>query len=482
MAVNSQSERTILLGTVLIASAVSGATGFVLAQYYSVDVLSSIFYPPQDCWLGRPTNVGRHCFNDYTILTGIGMRPDPWKPFPIMVFGHTALIRTSYTAAAMVPIMIFAFLGKWLDSARLGLFGYLIVLTIAVVAPAIWASRGARGLERIVVFLVCGTLAVPAWFAIDRGNSVGFVVPIALAFLVALRRERWGLVAITVVLAALVKPQFAVLGFALLAARQWRLSSLALLGGVVTNVGAYLLWPRNFPSTIVQNAHNNLDYSDPSEVLGLYNVSFGKALLLIPDTIAAMSNGGKLPEDFLATPRSLIGFAILVLVVICTVVLGRRIPPVMVGIALLATASLFPALSNPYYLVFALPIAALVVRDPGGAPGTGLFDQFTTVGSRRRIVGVSVSLAAALSIAAPIAAPGGAATSIAIGGEPGVIGLVDTTRVVPTSVILSPILWLIACAAIIVSYARMPDSKDVPTASLSENTAPATASPEGDGG
>ena len=45
-----QSERTLLLGTVLLASVVSAATGFVLTQYFSVDVLSSLLYPPDDCW------------------------------------------------------------------------------------------------------------------------------------------------------------------------------------------------------------------------------------------------------------------------------------------------------------------------------------------------------------------------------------------------------------------------------------------------
>jgi hypothetical protein len=42
LAVAGQSERTILLGTVLLMSAVSAMTGFVLAQYYSVDVFSSL--------------------------------------------------------------------------------------------------------------------------------------------------------------------------------------------------------------------------------------------------------------------------------------------------------------------------------------------------------------------------------------------------------------------------------------------------------
>ncbi|MHA7653208.1 glycosyltransferase family 87 protein [Mycobacterium sp. ML4] len=458
-----QSERTILLGTILLASTVSAATGFVLTQYYSVDVLSSVLYPPQDCWLGLPTNIGRHCFNDYTAVIAAAMRPNPWVPLD---FSHPVLAPIRYPAAGMVPQVAFGLLGQWLGAPRLGVLGYLVVMTIAVLTPAVWASRGAPGLERVVILVACGPLALPAWFAIDRGNSVGFVVPIALVFLVALCRQRWGLVAIMVVLAALVKPQFAVLGLALLAGRQWRLTGMAVIGGVVTNLAAYLLWPQDFPHTILQSVHN-LPANDAEEVVELNNVSFTKVLFAFPDWIAALNNGGKLP-DFLAGPKMVLGYAILALVAVCVLALGRRIPPVMAGIVLLATASLSETVSYPYYLVFALPIAALVIRDPDGPPGSGIFDGLAGDGGRRRVVGISVSLAAALSIAAPVALPAMGKALIWIGGQPGVIGLIDKTPVVATSATLSPLLWLIACAAIIVSYTRrpVPGAPDASTTSV----------------
>lgn len=472
-ALTGQSARTILLGTILLASVVSGVTGFVLTQYFSVDVLSSILYPAQDCWLGLPTNIGRHCFNDYTVVIAAGMRPDPWQP---LEFLHPVPPPIRYPAAAMVPQVAFGLLGTWLGAPRLGLVGYLMVLMIAVFTPAVWAARGARGLERIVVFVACGVLAVPAWFAIDRGNSVGFVVPIALVFLVALSRQRWGLVTIMVVLAALVKPQFAVLGVALLVGRQWRLTGVAVIGGVVTNLAAYLLWPRDFPQTIVRSV-KSLSANDSGSVGELNNVSFTKLLLTIPDAIAVANNGGKLPADFLAGLRAMIGYAILALVAASVVALGRRIDPVMAGIVLLATATLALPVSYPYYLVFALPIAALVIRDPDGPPGSGIFDRLALVGGGRRAVGICVSLAAALSIAAPIALPGKRGF-IPIGGPPGVIGLTDQIPVVPTSVTLNPLWWLIACTAIIVSYARrpLPDNwTDASSTSTSDEDQPAHA-------
>ncbi len=131
------------------------------------------------------------------------------------------------------------------------------------------------------------------------------------------------------------------------------------------------------------------------------------------------------------------------MVVVCVLALGRRIPPVMVGIVLLATAALSPAMTARYYLVFVLPVAALVARDPDGPPGSGIFDRLATLGDRRRAVGICVSLAAALTIA-----------QIALPGGPGEVD--KATPVVATTAVLTPILWLVACAAILVSYARRP--------------------------
>jgi hypothetical protein len=453
-AVAHQPARTLLLGTVLLVSTVSAATGFVLAQYYSVDVLSSLLYPPDDCWLGLPTNIGRHCFNDYTIIAATGMRRNPWDPYPIVVSSHYEYPSPNlYPAAGMVPHVAFGLLGKWLGAPRLGLLGYLLVLTIACLTPAVWAARGARGLERVVVFVACGAAAVPAWLAMDRGNSVGFVVPITLVFLVALCRQRWGLVAAMVVLAALVKPQFVVLAVALLVARQWRLGGIAVVGAVISNLAAYLLWPRDFPQTIVQSIQGTLGYGNFESQTDIGNISFGRALLVIPDTVKLSQTGGRIPDGFLAGPRSLIGYGILMLVVVSVLALGRRIPPVMAGIALLATASLFPAVTWRYYLVFALPVAALVVRDPDGPPGSGIFDRFATLGDRRRALGICVSLAAALSIA-QIAVP--TVPILVPTGQQGVIGIVRSALVFATTAIYTPFLWLMACAAIVISYARRP--------------------------
>jgi hypothetical protein len=462
-AVANQPERTLLLGTVLLISAVSGVVGYVLTQYYAVDVLSSLVSNPEDCinenWVAH---IGRHCFSDYNLPLEFGMRPNPWAPLPLFMPPDHQPALNNYPAAALLPQLTFGVLAKWLSAPQLGLLGYLLALTIAVLTPAVWAARGARGLERVVGFVVCGAAAIPAWTVLDRANSVALLAPVGLVFLVALCRHRWGLVAIMVVLATLIKPQFVVLAVALFAARQWRMGGVAVAGAVTSSLAAYLLWPRNFPATITQSIHNTLSYGAPHLAIGFRNVSFGRALLLIPDAFKVYQTGGKIPDDYLAGPRSLAGYVALVIIVVSVLALGPRIPRVVTGIMLLAGATLFPALVFHYYLVFVLPIAALVIRDPDGPPGAGIFDRLATDGGRRRAVGVCVSLAVALSIA-QVALPGRPVQEPVYGqilGQPGVIGVVGTRPLVTTTLFLVPIMWLIACAVITVSYARRPASCD----------------------
>jgi hypothetical protein len=456
-AVAGQSERTILLGTILLATSLSAVTAFFLGQYYSIDVLSSLVFVPDDCQVDWGTRVGRHCFSDYGIQANVGMRPNPWAPYAITLPDHSSrqVGLSNYPAAGMLPQTTFGLLGRWLHAPQLGLFAYLLLLTVAVLTPAVWAARGARGLERVVVFVACGTAAIPVWMVIDRGNSTGFVVPIALVFLIALCRGRWGMVTIMVILAALVKPQFAVLGVGLFAARQWRWGGIAVAGVVLSNIAAFLLWPRDFPGTIVQAIHNTLGYGSFKALTGL-NVSFGRALLIIPDNLEARATGGNIPDGFLAGPRSMIGYAVLVVVVFSVLALGRRIPPVIVGIMLLATACFFPAVALPYYLVFALPIAALVARDPDGPPGAGIFDRPTLVVDGRRAVGICVTFAAALSLAhIALPSPPVHAEIVGLIQQVGSLGMPDRWVVVTTA-LFAPLFWLVAFAVIIVSYARRP--------------------------
>lgn len=444
-------ERTLMLGAILIVSSVSVATAFVLIQYLQIDALTSLLVsPPEDCLVSGAPPLGRHCFSDYLMPVELGLRPNPWEPYPVVMPGFDGRpFMNNYPPAAMLPQLVFGLLGYAVGSPAFGMFCYVAALTAAVLAPAAWAANGTAGLERIVVFVACGVAAIPAWAAVDRANSIGFFAPIGLVFLLALTRQRWGLVAVMVILAALLKPQLIVLVVALFALRKWR-AALASLGGVVlAELFCYLLWPRDFPQTITQSIQGVLSTGNTAHIFSNANVALGNPLIAIPHAISSILKGGT-PDAFPALVHSATSYGLLLTISALLVIFGRRFPPVMIGIVLLATASLFPAVSNRYYLVFAIPIAAVVARAPDDKHGVGLFEQMQNLGTYRRGAAITVTIAAALTIA-QVAIPG---PSFAV-PQPGVNGtIIGYTDIVISTAHLTSLLWLIACATVLFSYVR----------------------------
>jgi hypothetical protein len=222
----------------------------------------------------------------------------------------------------------------------------------------------------VVLFGVFGLVSIPALITLDRGNAVGFAVPALLAVLVGLRRERYWVVVIAITIAVLVKPQFILLVFVLVAYRRWK-HLLVTVGAVgLTSVLAYLAWPRDFPKTIFESAHNILSFGAGSDLDSTYppNVSFAKG---IHDVIMGFLRVFELPRT--APGYNVLGFdyvstrvvaLMVVLFITVIVVAGRRIPSVISAIVLICCGSLFSGYSASYYLVFALVVAAMLLRDP----------------------------------------------------------------------------------------------------------------------
>ncbi|MCV7347646.1 glycosyltransferase 87 family protein [Mycolicibacterium rhodesiae] len=425
--------------------------GYVLMQYFAVDVPSSIISGiPEDCYIGGAVSIGRHCFTDHATASLVGMQPNPFD-YQYFLPQLDRPATGNYPAAAYIPHLVFELPARWLGVPAVGLVGYLIALTIAVMSAAIWAARTARGLDWAVIIVALGAAAIPAWAAVDTGNSAGFLVPIGLVFLVALRRQRWALVAVMVILATLVKPQFVVLGVVLLAARQWKWSGIAFGGAAAASIAAFALWPRDFPRTIVQSIDGLIGYGNQGG--GPQNASFGTFFQLIAVSVKFFHTGVVPDDRYFSGVRSLIAYGTLVVIVAAVLVVGRRIPPVMAGVVLLPTAALFPPAVNIYYLVFVLPIAAIVVRDPDGPPGSGIFDQFAAGGDRRRAPGICVSLAVAFSIAhLPLAISRPA--EFPIYAQFGARGITGYTPMVGTTMVFMGFWWLVTCIVILASYAR----------------------------
>ena len=290
----------------------SAVTGFVLAQYYSVDVLASLTGVAEDCWLDWGVQIGRHCFSDYAITVDEGMQANPWGPYPTFLpWDNYQAGWVNYPAAALVPQLLFAVPAKLLGAPYLGLFAFLFVLTIAVLRAGV---LGCQGGERPGKGGACSWRWAPP--PCRRGRC-------------SIEATRWGSSPRSPWFScwrcaesdgawsrspscspALLKPQFVILAVALFASRQWRLGGAAVGGAVIANLGAYLLWPRDFPQNIVQSVKGVFGYGgSPYAVTSPYNVSFASGLFHITNRVAPM-----------------FGYGVLIVVVVCVLVLGRRVP------------------------------------------------------------------------------------------------------------------------------------------------------------
>lgn len=369
----------------------------IFGQYLGLDVVTSLTQFPADDFACSPETegLGIHCFGDYAVVQKLSMFEDPWARHLGVSF--------NYSAGAILPSLPFTAIGALFGSVRLGLFLYMAALLIALAVPAWWASAGKPVGVRLVTIAAFGVLSVPAIMVLDRGNSVGFLAPILLAYFVALARGNDRMAVISIVLATLVKPQFIILGVMFIVLRRWKLGFVSLGAILGANVLAYLFWPVHFPATIIQSVKNLFVYGGGVSLYGEFpaNVSFAESfhqLELGMRTLVGASTGATWADGH----QNLIGVVVVVGVAAWLVVLGKRVPPAIGAILLAACASMLPGVSWSYYLVFVLPVAAVLLRDPIGSPPErglwrGHLDHWGTPSSVRGLAALVIVVAAALT-------------------------------------------------------------------------------------
>lgn len=435
----------LLLSLVAALALLLFATAFVGSHYYGKDIATSLTYISEDgyCDLSAGEGIGVHCFGDYRVVADYASEPNPWD----FINGNYF----NYPAGSMLPHTMFQSLGDLFKSPRLGLITYLIALIAAMSMPAIWASKGRPLATRVGVFALFGGASVPAMMAFDRGNSVGFAVPAMLVFLIAMRREQYRTVVIAIVIASLIKPQYILLVAALLAHRRWRHVVYAMGAAAGANALAFLMWPRDFPGTIIQSVTNTLRYGGnfPLHIDFPPNVSLAEGAYLVFQGVGRLvgnPSGGQWIFDNAAT----VGATLALAIAIGIVALGSRLPPVIGGALLLMTASLVPTITWPYYLVFALPIAAVLLRDPASAPAEhgwrGVLDM-DVLSRPQKLAAFSLVIATAGTVSRvllpfPIEAQAPNATAV----------LASSGNVVP-------ILWLAATVLTAFAWARAAPAK-----------------------
>ena len=411
----------------------------VIAYYFEIDVFASLSFIANDNPCANNdhagTGVGIHCFGDYYQVVDFAQATDPW-----------ANNRSNYAAAGMLPNLLFGTIADAVGAPRFGLILFLLVILACLLVPAAWASRGKALWIRVATLILFGLGSLPALMALDRANNTALAVPALLAFLVGVRRDNYRVAVIAIIVAALIRPQYLLLIAVLLARRQWKASLVAFGGVGVTNLLAYLAWPTIFPGSIGESLASILRFGRGAGLDAEYpaNVSFGKIIYELGTMVrrAVGMNG-----DAVATSLSgLAGSVIALLLIVAVVIAGRRMPVAPTAILVLALASLLPSTTFSYYLVFCLPVAAILLRDPldlspDRYTWRGVLDD--EVVSRRGVVATAlIALAVAFSLTRFLLPE-------LLGFEVNHVPRVD---LVGTTAGLAPLAWLAASLAALLAW------------------------------
>ena len=434
------SPSALLIGVVLIAGGLSLTTG-AIASYFGVDVVSSLSFitPDGHCPDGDPatSGIGAHCFSDYYQVVEFVQTANPWSDH-----------RSNYSAAGMLPNVVTGWIGDLFNSPRVGLIIFLLLLTAALVTPAVWASRGKSITPRLVAIGAFGILTMPALSALDRGNSAALAVPALLAFLIAVRRGKFTAAFIAITAAALIRPQFLILIAVLWALRKWRLSVIALVSVGVTNLIAYAAWPRAFPQTLIDSVIAVVHYGRQYSMANNFpaNVSLGNGTYEIDRWL--LSFVGRVPSTFVVDHYgAVVAFGVAAIVILVVIALGRRLPVLLSASLVLMSATLFPGATWTYSLSACLAIAAVLLRDPlDRAPDRdrwrGALDGIAATRLQTMAIVLTV-LATAASLSRILLPP---LLKVGLSANPG------HQVIASTSAAAAPVLWILASFAVIAAW------------------------------
>ena len=334
-----------LISLLLVLLGISFAGILILGSYYDQPITQSLSFKVQDAdkFDGKfDTGLGLHSFGDFQELR----YALPTADYPDFWTNSNA----AYTPSALIPNLIAKQIQE-IFGIEISLYTFLLALLTSLAVPAIYSARRIRGQNyKILAFIVLTFFAQPFITTFDRGNSVGFIVPFLMIFAAGYFYGKNLIASIGIVGAFVSRPQYALLGIALLVVKDFKRSTLTIVSGAIIFFGSFLFMPRSYSDSVnswLQNLKGftrKYDHGGPFPVNLSMKTAFGAVL-------------GSLNYIFFVGLLVLIIIAIF-LVFDCEGSRGR------VLVAVLALPCLLPALSFGYYSIFVLVIAAMIFTEP----------------------------------------------------------------------------------------------------------------------
>jgi hypothetical protein len=230
----------------------------------------------------------------------------------------------------------------------------------ALISYSVWfATRGQPLERRVLVFSVLVLLSPAVLVTLDRGNSVGFLIPILVWLFSSIQNRKSSQTVIALALLSVIKPHFGVVALAYILAGRVKLGSRALGLGLILNLlPFFIFWPREFPNNLVIWANTLIGYQNYATVTGLWpqNISFSQSIYLL-FYIPNVASGGQLQPtlNFIESTQGLWGLLILVLVLALIFSFRKNLSITQLSIIVVSAVSMTSAISYYYYIVVALP-------------------------------------------------------------------------------------------------------------------------------
>jgi hypothetical protein len=167
-------------------------------SYWQIPVTELLSFRVDDGWCDPSVSgFGQHCFGDYQVPLNNIQSGNFWE-------------LNAYPPFALLPFFIAKFLTVYF-SDQLVLALYLFLLLFSMLSAAIYVIiKGRYKSTYVVALLVIGVAAHPIVMALDRGSSVGFVVPALLFFAVFIKDDSPAVI-FPAALAVAWRPQYALL-------------------------------------------------------------------------------------------------------------------------------------------------------------------------------------------------------------------------------------------------------------------------------
>ena len=323
---------------------------WIVGSYFGIDTYASRSTTGADGWCNPQTQgLGVHCWGDYyapiyLLYSQLDLWSGGLNPYP---------------AAGLTPFVVAQTLGSLTGFAQAGLFIYMFAMA-ASICWSVWiATKNLGPGSRALLFSALTFFSPPVIMALDRGNSVGFAVPLLVWFFLSLKNQKEAQSIFAIVLLTVIKPHFILMAlFFLIRGRFKSLFTVLGLTGLINIVAFLFIGQQTFPANVIQWFTGILTYQGYSSVTLQWppNMSFSQGLYSLVFVISkGLNTNLDAALSFIAASQGSIGLIVLAGTVLGLTLWRSQFSDQHLGIILVSLITMTSGTSFYYYGVFAAP-------------------------------------------------------------------------------------------------------------------------------